>query len=208
MRADDLDAARWIVLGDHDVREALRGPTVLRVPVRVWDGPAGERDERQPGIPRDAANVRMCGSYLKCDSPAGSSRASSRVECPYGDAFTTLAVRERVYIAPPYFGHASDANAVDRRGRARVVGYAASMDADSVRCAADYGVRITYAPRMPRWAVRLMLRVVGVDVRQLVGVWHWEVAVERIDPVPSQTEARRVEPIRNRIEADNPKAGT
>lgn len=191
MGADDLgaDGARWIVLESHDVREALKGPTVLRFPVQVWDGLAGEHDDRQPGIPRNAQNVRMCGSYLKCDSPAGSYRASSRVECPYGDTFATLAVRERVYIAPPYFGSASDANAVDRRGRARVVGYAASMDADSVRCAEDYGVRITYAPRMPRWAVRLNLRVMGVGVKQLVNVWHWEVAVERIEPASREAKA-------------------
>lgn len=179
MRADDPDALLWVELGAHDVRTVLRArdSVELNIPVRVWGGMANEHDERQPGIPPGAEHVRMVGTYLKCDSPVGSERASSRVECPFGWAGSIVAVKERVYVAPPDFSQPSDGNVVDHRGRPRVVGYAASMDPDSVRVAEDYGVRARSASRMPRWAVRLLLRVTGVSVRQIVGVWHWTVTV-------------------------------
>lgn len=78
-----------------------------------------------------------------------------------------LWVREAAYIAPPDFGDADLNNCRDSEGRGRMVGYAASMDAESVETARDYGVKCTPSIHMPRWASRLSLDVVSVSVERL-----------------------------------------
>ena len=89
------------------------------------------------------------------------------VRCPYGAAGDDLWVRESAYIAPPDFGDADLCNRIDDEGRPCAVDYAASMDADAVRCADDYGVKLTPSIHMPRWASRITLRVTSVRVERL-----------------------------------------
>lgn len=78
-----------------------------------------------------------------------------------------LWVRENAYIAPPSFGDPDLDTCRDAEGRGRMVGYAASMDDESVRVAHDYGVKCTPSIHMPRWASRLSLDVVSVGVERL-----------------------------------------
>lgn len=100
-----------------------------------------------------------------CEAASGAD--DCRWRCLYGIPGDHLWVRESAYIAPPDFGHAADANRFDLQGRPRIVGYAASMDGDSKRCAEEFGVRKSPSIHMPRWASRLTLEVAGVRVERL-----------------------------------------
>lgn len=75
--------------------------------VRIDDTPitaeATRAGKRQRGIPLGATNVRMLGSYLKCDAPPGSMTVSSRVECPHGEIGDRLWVRESFIHHPAEF---------------------------------------------------------------------------------------------------------
>lgn len=53
--------------------------------VPVDDSPVTAEDSmaRQHGIPSNAQNVRSLAFYLKCDTPPGSTRVSSRVMNPF-----------------------------------------------------------------------------------------------------------------------------
>jgi hypothetical protein len=63
--------------------------------------------------------------------------------------------------------HADLSTHTDDKGRRRMVGYVASMDHESLRCAEDYGIKQTPAVHMPRWAARILLDVVSVRVERL-----------------------------------------
>jgi hypothetical protein len=65
------------------------------------------------------------------------------------------------------FGDADLSTHTDDKGRRRMVGYVASMDHESLRCAEDYGIKQTPAVHMPRWAARILLDVVSVRVERL-----------------------------------------
>lgn len=93
---------------------------------------------------------------------------------------TRLWVREAAYIAPPNFGERTDCNCVDADGRPRLVGYAASMDWESVRCATDYGVRKTPSIHMPRWASRITLEITGVRVERVQSISEEDAIAEGI----------------------------
>lgn len=80
-----------------------------------------------------------------------------------------LWVRESAYIAPPNFS--KDGNVKDDQGRLRTVDWAATMSADAVRVATDYGVKKTPSIHMPRWASRIALQVTAVRVERLQEIW-------------------------------------
>jgi hypothetical protein len=83
-------------------------------------------------------------------------------------------VRENAWIAAPNFGDEHNdpfANCTDYEGRKRVVGYSASMDSDSVRCAKDFGVTQSPSIHMPRWASRLSIEIVERKLERL-----WEIS--------------------------------
>lgn len=105
--------------------------------------------------------------------------ASKFYRLPYGQVGDRLWVRESAYIAPP--GFADDAgDALDEQGRRRVAGYAASMDAESVRCAGDFRVKCTPSIHMPRWASRIMLEVTDVRVQRLDAITDRDARAEGI----------------------------
>jgi len=83
-------------------------------------------------------------------------------KCPFGKVGDRLWVRENAYIAKKNFG--SEWNCIDTDGDKRLVGYAATMNEESVRCAKDYGVRQSPSIHMPRWASRITLEITGVRV--------------------------------------------
>lgn len=100
--------------------------------------------------------------------------------CPWGGIGGKLWVMESAYISPPYFCGAADATHRDAQGRPRVVGYAADMDADAVRCAEDYGIKRTYNVHMPYWAARIFLLVTSVCIERAGSGWRWVVGFDRI----------------------------
>lgn len=118
------------------------------------------------------------GPFLKCDSThPDDDGAMARLYAPWsvGDV---LWVRENAYIAPPGFGDVDACNAVDSEGRRRFVGYAASMDGDSVRCAKDYGVKQTPSIHLPRWAARLFLRVTAIRCERIQDITEEDAVAE------------------------------
>ena len=92
------------------------------------------------------------------------------IGCRYGKAGDRLWVREAAYIAPPNFGDPVDANCKDYDKRPRFVGWAASMDGESVRCATDYGVKLSSPIHLPRWACRLVLEITAVRLERLQAI--------------------------------------
>ena len=111
------------------------------------------------------------------DHPSGGPLTWVRSPVAPGD---DLWVRESAYIAPPHFGDRNATDLIDDKGRPRVVGYAASMDADAVRCAHYYGVKLTPSIHMPRWASRLTLRVTSVRVERLHAITEDDARCEGI----------------------------
>lgn len=109
--------------------------------------------------------------------------------CPLGAPGDDLWVRESAYIAPPHFGDRNATDLIDDKGRPRVVGYAASMDADAVRCAHDYGVKLTPSIHMPRWASRLTLRVTSVRVERLHAITEDDARAEGVLTLEPRTGA-------------------
>lgn len=99
-------------------------------------------------------------------------------ECPYGKPGDRLWVRESAYIAPENFGDLDLANCVDGNGCRRIVGYSASMDGDSERCARDYGVKQSPSIFMPRWASRITLEITGVHAERLQGISEADASAE------------------------------
>jgi hypothetical protein len=116
-------------------------------------------------------------------------RSVKELRCPYGVPGDRLWVRESAYIAPPNFGDVDTCNAVDNEGRRRLVGYAASMDGDSVRCAKDYGVKQTSSIHMPRWAARLFLRVTAVRCERLQEIDDRDAMREGVSPTGDSSGA-------------------
>lgn len=92
----------------------------------------------------------------------------TNVRCPYGVPGDRLWVRETWWMHDdPSAFDPNDGNVTDFDGRTRVVGYAASMDFDSVRIAKEYGARRRSSIHMPRWASRITLEVTDVRVERL-----------------------------------------
>lgn len=94
---------RPILFSGEMVRALLAGrKTQTRRVVRICDTPITKAEcdafKRQKGIPTEAVNVRMCGEYVKCDSPVGSATVSSRVTCPYGSIDDRLWVKETHHV--------------------------------------------------------------------------------------------------------------
>lgn len=172
---------RPILFSAPMIRAILEGrKTVTRRIVRVDDTPITEAawraHKRQRGIPSNAQNVRMCGSYVKCDAPAGSATVSSRVECPYGWGGDRLWVRETL-----------------RRGLDRAWTYAAD-DAPIQMHAADPRVPamrswahhkegdVCVSIHMPRWASRISLEVTSVRVERLQSITEDDARAEGVTP--------------------------
>lgn len=103
--------------------------------------------------------------------------------CPYGQPGDRLWVRESAYIADPGFGPPSDGGVRDNSGYLRTVGYAATMCADSVRCAKDFGVKLTPSIFMPRWASRILLEVTAVRVERVQDISEVDAKAEGLSEI-------------------------
>ena len=104
------------------------------------------------------------------------------LKCPYGGIGDRLWVKENAYITPKRWAdRASDCNARDADGDPRIVGYASSMDGESVRCAEDYKVKLSPSIFMPRWASRLTLEIVEVRVERVQDISEEDARAEGCD---------------------------
>ena len=159
--------AQPVVLRAWDVRAILAGgKTALRVPFETQ--PRGEWALKEVVHDRDTA------AWFR--DPNGAPWVET---CHMGMPGTHLWVRESAYIAPPYFGDVHDSHMrKDPKGRDRIVGYAASMDADSVHIAQGYGVRLTQGSTMPRWASRLLLRITDIQAQRVQDISNAEAVAE------------------------------
>lgn len=106
------------------------------------------------------------GTQFECDQAMN--EPSVLTDCPYGVPGDRLWVKETFWMhSDPEAFDPDEGNVIDPSGRRRVVGYAASMDADAERCARDYGAKKRPSIHMPRWASRITLEVTGVRVERL-----------------------------------------
>jgi hypothetical protein len=113
----------------------------------------------------------------------GGKRVDRWLSCPYGKPGDRLWVRENAWIAPPNFGDERNdpfATHTDDHGRKRVVGYSASMDCDSVRCAKDFGVKQSPSIHMPRWASRLTLEITDIRVERVQEITEEDAIAEGV----------------------------
>jgi len=155
--------SRPILFGAPMLRAIIAGEkTVTRLLVKPT---AGQRRSIATALLASSPAAVMCTGGGQMEFPRGGPLAWIR--CPYGAKGNRLWARETAFIAPPNFGDSDLENCVDAEGRGRMVDYAASMDADSVRCARDSGLRVTTAIHMPRWASRLTLEVVSVGCERV-----------------------------------------
>lgn len=180
---------RSVVLGKPMVLALLRGQTdVISVPVPKPPPPNFHLDGYAGSKGRELARFETSHGDPKpgmwhCHCPLGQPAS------PYNEA-TLLWVREAAYISRHDFSDPAsmraDGNVIDSEGWPRIVGYAASMDWDAIRVAEDYGVKITPAIAMPRWASRLFLRVEDAVVERdpESSRWMWRVRVHRLEQRP------------------------
>ncbi len=101
---------------------------------------------------------------------------------PYGRVGDWLWVQEDAYIAPPNFTGPDRnlCNKVDDQGRPQIVGWVTTMSADAIRCAKDYGVELTNAPLIPRWASQLTLEITDVRIQHLQDISEEDAKAEGI----------------------------
>lgn len=109
------------------------------------------------------------------------SEAEFAKQCPFGVPGDRLWVKETFWMHsdPEAFGP-DVGNVIDSSGRRRIVGYAASMDADSERCANDYGAKKRPSIHMPRWASRITLEVNGVRAERLQDISEKDAKAEGV----------------------------
>lgn len=179
-------AERGIVFGADSVRSILAGEKLqTRRLVRIDDTPVLFEDSaanvRQRGIPTNAQNVRFLGSYLKCDSPAGSTTVSSRVLCPYG------AIGDRLYVKETWMELYDNGNdgltclppsGDDQRAALRRAKYRADGEKPEGFAASWKSPRY-----MPRWASRITLEVTEVRVQRLQEISEEDAKAEGVEPL-------------------------
>lgn len=152
-----------LAFNEFHVRGILKhGARVTRRPFR---GPSVPK-AREPQLLIRDLGVRN-GHYNTFEFALGGEAKRHLVTCPYGAPGSVLMVKEPVWIAPPDWGDRDLCNRVDDDGRPRTVGYDASMNEESRRCAQDYKITCTLGRYMPGWAARLFLRVERVWVERL-----------------------------------------
>lgn len=90
------------------------------------------------------------------------------LRCPYGQPGDRLWVRETWWMhdSPRAFD-LYDCNATMPNGEKRLIGYDATMGADSLESARAYGARKRPSIHMPRWASRILLEVTAVRVERV-----------------------------------------
>lgn len=136
--------------------------------------------------------------YSDC-RPVEPGDIKSYIRWPYGSPGDRLWAKEAAYIAPPNFGDPGDGKVTDYEGRRRVVGYAASMGDDSVRCAEDYGVKKTPSIHMARWASRITLEITEVRVERLNSISESDCWAEGIDEIDGMFSNAEIIDMANRI---------
>jgi len=112
------------------------------------------------------------------------------VKCPYGKPGTMLWTRENAFIAPPNFGDVDLCEFTDYEGRKRMVGHTASMDAEAIRCAKDYGIKQTPSIHVPRWASRDSYPMTGLRLERLQDITEDDAAAEGFGDTDEWPEER------------------
>ena len=127
--------------------------------------------------------VKLIGGqlfYYPTDPSAPPMQPCMMSECRYEPGMR-LWVRETAYIAPPGFSDEPIVNnTTDSESRPRVVGYVASMDEDSIRCAEDYHVKRSPPIFLPRWASRISLDVNAVRIERLQDISEEDARAEGV----------------------------
>lgn len=169
---------RPILFSGPMVRAILEGrKTQTRRIVRICDEPITKAESDacrwQKGIPSNAVNVRMCGTYLKCDSPPDSATVSARVPCPYGHREDRLWVREPWRI----FDASKECSCYDDCVCSRLHGkpvFRADCDSEDKWKPSIY---------MPRKLSRLTLEIVRVRVERLQDITKQDAIAEGVRQV-------------------------
>jgi hypothetical protein len=98
--------------------------------------------------------------------------------CPYGEKGSILWVRETTCIAPKRFANPDDSCVKDYDGDLRYVSYKADGHGESAM--RDYGLKWTPSIHVPKWAVRLWLKVKDIRVERLQDISEEDALAEGI----------------------------
>jgi len=100
---------------------------------------------------------------------------------PYGKVGHLLWVKETWWMCDdPYAFAPEEGNVKDYEGRSRLVGWDASMDSDSRRCAQEFSARKRSSRFMPRWASRITLRRTGARYERVSGISDMDIMAEGV----------------------------
>lgn len=101
--------------------------------------------------------------------------------CPYGYEGDLLWVRETTCIAPKRFATPDETCMPDNDGDQRYVSFKA--DGHSEDAMRDYGLKWTPSIHVPKWVVRIWLKVKSVRAEQLLKIPEWDAKAEGIENI-------------------------
>lgn len=106
--------------------------------------------------------------------------------CPLGGEGDRIWVKETIWVADNLDFHTHVVC-----GERKTVDYDATMNGDSRRAASDYAAAKTSALFMPKWAARIWLEIVDVDMQRLQDITPADIEAEGL-LYPAFSDQRRI----------------